>query len=156
MLRSASIARPSAKVVVPALRFAREAQRRQAEAGELAHEGLGLGKWLALDDAADEADGKRLLRLDHATAHHQFQRAGLADEPGQALGAAVARNQAQLDFRQAQPGLRHADPKGAGHRQFQPAAQGIAIDEAERGDAQGVQFGEGPLATLGPRLLRLD
>ena len=65
---------------------------------------------------------------------------------GQALGAAIAWNRTEFDFRQAHARAGDRDPEGAGKRQFQPAAKGKTIDAGDGGDWQFIQLGEGQLA----------
>ena len=45
----------------------------------------------------------RLLGVDGAAGQDHFERARLADQPRQALGPAIARDQAELDLGQAEP-----------------------------------------------------
>ena len=54
-----------------------------------------------------------------------------ADEPRQALGPAAPRQDADQDLGQPDLGAGNGDPVVRGERQFEPAAQGIAVD---RGD----------------------
>ena len=65
-----------------------------------------------------------------------------ADEPRQALRAAGARNEAELDFRQAEPRARRGDAEMAAERHLEPAAERRAVhgrdrrllDRLDRGD----------------------
>ncbi|MNF86480.1 hypothetical protein D3C84_689180 [compost metagenome] len=56
-----------------------------------------------------------------------------ADQPGQALGAAGAGEQSEVDFRQADAGAGFADAVAAGQRQLQAAAQGELADGRDQG-----------------------
>src|SRR5215470_6151276 len=85
--------------------LAGEAQHRQAVAGESAREGnTGLNR-IALNDAADQADALRLGGVDRASGQDHVERSRLADDARQPLRAAVARDQAELDFRQRHLGI---------------------------------------------------
>ena len=105
VLRSASISQPllAAGGQAAADRVAGQARRRQAVAGHLAGEVLAGLDQIALDDAVDEADPLGLLGLDGAPGQDQLERARLADQPRQALGPAIARDQAELDLGKAEP-----------------------------------------------------
>ena len=80
------------------------------------------------NDLVDQADAIGLLRVDHLAGENQLQGAALSDQPRQALRAAVARNDAELDFRLAELRVLGREPDGAGHRQFAAAAEGEAVD----------------------------
>src|SRR5262245_52141211 len=128
-----------------AFRIARQAHahlgRRQAERrqpGEARRDRLGLG-------------GKRAAR--HRPLHHaELARGGAVDpfageqqacgdtragDPGQALRAAAARQQAEPDLRQPEPGLVSGDAQIAAERQLEATAHGGAADfgEADLGQA---------------------
>ena len=60
---------------------------------------------VAIDEPVDQADALRLLGLDGAAGHDHLQRARLADHARQALRAAIARDQPELDLRQAHLGV---------------------------------------------------
>jgi hypothetical protein len=66
-----------------------------------------------------------------APSQAQLQRGGTPAQAQQALGAAEARDQAQVDFRLADLGAVRGDAQVAAHRQFQPAAQGEAVDHRD-------------------------
>ncbi|CAB4833736.1 unannotated protein [freshwater metagenome] len=53
--------------------------------------------------------------------------------------AAGSRNQAQLHLREPEGGLFFGDRDIAGHHQFEPAAQRVAIDRGDHGDAEAEQ-----------------
>ena len=77
----------------------------------------------AIDDAVDQAKVQRFGGGDVLTAGDHFKRSRYADQAGQALGAAAARQDAELDLGQAEPRFLVGDPEVAGHRHLQSAAQ---------------------------------
>src|SRR5690242_19204541 len=99
-------------------RVAGETENRQAEPGHLAGEDLAGRDQVAGDDAVDEADALRLVRLDGAPGKDQFGGARLADKARQALRPAVSRDEAELDLGKAEFGRGRGEAKGAGERQF--------------------------------------
>ena len=127
-------------------RVARQAQDRQAEAGHRAREGLAGLDQIALDDVVDEADSLGLVGLDGAPGQDQFGGARLADEARQTLGSAISRNEAELDLGKAELGRGRGETKGAGERQFEPAAKGVAVDQRNRRQRQLVELGQDRLA----------
>jgi hypothetical protein len=54
------------------------------------------------------------------------------DQTGQPEGAAKARMQAEHHFREAELRAVDRDAEVAGQRQFQPAAQAVAVDDRTR------------------------
>ena len=82
----------------------------------------------AVDDAVDQAQVERFSGGDVLAAGDHLERPRHADQAGQALGAAAARQDAELDFRQAETRPRIGDPEVAGHRHLQSAAQRRAVD----------------------------
>ena len=103
VLRSASIAKPLTQCgLQPALhRVTGESEGTQAVPGHLARETLAGLDQIAIDDAVDETDRQRLFGGDGAAGQDHLERARFADQPRQALGAAIARDQAELDFGQS-------------------------------------------------------
>ncbi|MCY1503506.1 hypothetical protein D9M68_376330 [compost metagenome] len=114
---------------------------------------LGLEVQLAGDGALDQVQGTGLQQFgsDHGVDGADFQRVlGLVllaggdpldgvvgtDQARQAHGAAEARVDAQLDFRQADPGLGAHDAIVGCQAHFQAAAQGDAVDRGDGGDFQ--------------------
>ena len=73
-------------------------------------------------------------------------------QAGQALGAAEARDDPQVDLRLAQPGGVRGVDEIAGHGHLEPAPQGKAVDAGDHRDLQGLELkaglvgrgGEGP------------
>ena len=55
------------------------------------------------DDFIGQSDSEGLLRVDYVAREQQFERCGWSDEAWQALGATIARDQAEFDL-----GLAHA------------------------------------------------
>ena len=80
------------------------------------------------DDLVDEADAVGFLGPDHAAGEDQLERAALADDARQSLGAAAARHQAELDLGQAELCMLGGNADGAGQRRLAPAAERKAID----------------------------
>ena len=74
-------------------------------------------------DARDEAGALGLRGIHHAAGQDQVHRLGLADRARQALGAADAGNDAELDFRLAEFGVVGGDDEVALHREFAAAAE---------------------------------
>src|SRR5579862_4755919 len=109
-------------------RVARQAQDRQAEAGHLAGESEAGLDQVALDNVVYEADALGLGSVDGAPGQDQFGGARLADKAWQALRSAVSRDEAELDFGEAELGGGRGEAKRAGERQFEAAAKGIAVD----------------------------
>ena len=93
----------------------------------------------AVHHGIDDAQPQRLVRRDHAGAGEDLGRGHQAAQARQALGAARAGDQAQVDLGQAQPGARQHHPVMAAQRHLQPAAQGGAVQDADHGFAQAFQ-----------------
>src|SRR5262249_25240110 len=68
---------------------------------------------------------------------------------GRRWGPAVAGYQAELDLGKAELGRGRGQAKGAGERQFEPAAKGIAVDQGDRRHRQLVELGQDRLAERG-------
>ena len=85
-----------------------------------------------------------------ATGGDQVQRGGGAGEAGQALRAAAAREQAQVDLRQADLRRGRGDPVVGAERDFEAAAQRGAVDGCDDGLGGIIQDGE----DRGSRVLR--
>jgi len=60
------------------------------------------GKLVRLDDLSNQADRQRAVSVDRVTGEQQLGRARRADQPRQALGAAPAGDDAELDLRLAE------------------------------------------------------
>ena len=95
-----------------------------------------------------------LVGIDRAAGQDQLERARLADQARQALRAAIAGNEAELDLRQAEPRGGGGEAEGAGERQLEPAAEGIAVDERDRQHRQAVELGKDRLPEAAPGAYR--
>ncbi len=78
---------------------------------------------VALDDLVDETVPQRVLRRYRIAREDHAERRLDADEARQALGAAGARNDAELDFRQAKARARRRDAKMAAECELETAAE---------------------------------
>jgi hypothetical protein len=83
---------------------------------------------IAVHDLVDQADLQRLVRPDRIAAHDHGQRLGHPDHARQPLGAARARQDAELHLGQAEARGLHAHAVVAGQRHLEPAAQRGAVD----------------------------
>ena len=79
-------------------------------------------------DAVDEAELERFGRLDVTPTPHQVLGARRADEPGGALGATAAREDAELDLGETEARRIARHPQVACERELESAAQGEALD----------------------------
>ena len=79
-------------------------------------------------DAGDEPERVGLAGVDRAPGQDQLHRLGLADGPGQALRAAGARDDADLDLGLAELGVVAGHDHVAGHRQLAAATERVAAD----------------------------
>ena len=86
---------------------------------------------VALGDRIGDAERQRLLGLDLPPARRQIDGVAQADQARQALRAAGAGNEAELDLGQADPRLGVEHARVAGQRQLEAAAERRAMD---RGD----------------------
>ena len=96
----------------------------------LAGKGLAAGGG-PFDDFLDQAVLERLGGADRIAADDHLDRELGTDRARQPLGAAGARQQAELDLGQAQPGVLGGDAEMAGERDFEAAAERGAVN---RGD----------------------
>src|SRR5438874_13157255 len=130
-------------------RVARQTQDRQAVAGHLTRKGdAGLDE-IAVDEPVDETDARRLLRVERAAGQDHLGSARLADEARQPLRPAIAGDEAELDLGEAELCGRQCQAKGAGERQLEPAAKGIAVDQRDRRHRQLVELRQHRLAEQG-------
>ncbi len=86
---------------------------------------------VALDHLVEQAQGERRVGRPVCAVQDDRERRRDADQARQALGAAGAGQQPQLDLRQAETRALVADPVVAAERQLEPAAHRRAVD---RGD----------------------
>ena len=84
---------------------------------------------------------QRLVAVNRLSVEGQHRCASRPHEPRQPLHAAVARDDAELDLRLADPGVLSDHPEVRAHRQLVPASEGESIDEAHDGDGQVLQPG---------------
>lgn len=98
------------------------------------------------DDIVDETDFVGPLGGDGFAGEEQFERDALADEAGEALGSAVAGDDAEFDLGLAEFGVFGGDADGAGHGHFESAAEGEAVEGGEDGLAEGFELAEERLA----------
>jgi hypothetical protein len=94
------------------------------------------------DDVVNETDLIGTLGGDGFAGEEKFERDALADESGEALGAAVAGDDAEFDFGLAEFGVFGGDADGAGHGHFESAAEGEAVEGGEDGLAEGFELAE--------------
>ena len=110
------------------------------------HEGVGG------EDLGHQPQGLGLGGVHQAAGEDHLLGRPLAHQAGQALGAAEAGDDPQVDLRLAQPGGVRGVDEIAGHGHLQAAPQGKAVDAGDHRDLQGLQFkaglvgrgGEGP------------
>ena len=93
-------------------------------------------------DHVDEPALMRRRRIDRRAERDHLERRLRSDQPGQALRAAGAGHQPELDLRLAQRRRRCGDPRVAGQRQLEAAAQRHPVDRRDDRLAAGVQCGE--------------
>jgi hypothetical protein len=79
-----------------------------------------------------EADGNGLIRLDLPAGHQQFHRLARGDPARQALRAAEARGDAEVDLGLSEHRVIRRDDPVAGERQLTAAAKRIAVHQRDR------------------------
>src|SRR5213594_1123016 len=82
---------------------------------------------LAWHDLVHEADAMRLPGVDRLGGENQLQRDALADQPRQALRAAVPRGDAELHFGLPEPRGLAREAEVTRHRQLAPAPQRVPV-----------------------------
>ena len=87
--------------------------------------------FVIVDDVVDQAEIECLLGTDRITLGHHLQRLCCAGDTGQALRAAGAGEQAELDLRETEPGGRYRHPVVGAHRHLEPASQRGAVDTGD-------------------------
>ncbi len=85
------------------------------------------------DDALHQTDAQRFLCVDDFAGETEIGRHAFADEARRALRAAVAGNEAEIDFRLTELGVLARDEYVAGHRQLAAAAEREAVDRHHDG-----------------------
>lgn len=102
--------------------------------GDLLGQGLSGGQEReGLADLVDQAPGQGLVRLDAPGGEIHQVRPLLADQPGQGVGEAEARVEAQLDEVGDEPGLRRGDAEVGDEGQAQPRADRRALHGGDDG-----------------------
>ncbi|MNE41244.1 hypothetical protein D3C80_1353040 [compost metagenome] len=86
---------------------------------------------IARHDTRHDAATFRFHGIDQAAAQAHFHGLGLAHGAGQALGAAHARQHAEVDFRLAESGVVTGQNEIAHQRQLTAAAQGETVDRRD-------------------------
>src|SRR6185436_2833265 len=113
-------------------RFLGDLQREWAHAGDPAGELQGLGaQLLGGHHDLDETDASGFRRVDHVAGEDEAHGLADADEAGEALRAAAARDEAELDLRLAEARLFRGDPDVARQRELASAAQAEAVDHGD-------------------------
>ena len=108
-----------------------ERLRHHRAAGALGGERQRPGVQLVVGhDLVGEPDAQRLVGLDLAAGDAQLLGPARADQPGQALRAAAAGDDAEQDLRLAEHGPLAGDAVVAGQRQLAAAAERVAADTA--------------------------
>ncbi len=107
-------------------------RKRQLLVDRLAREGdRALAQLALLDELVDHAPGVRLLGAERRSRKDRLQRRLRADQARQALRAAGAGDEAELDLGQAELGRGNGDAVVADQRDLEAAAERCAVD---RGD----------------------
>src|SRR5882757_4285551 len=110
----------------------RELHRDRGVGGDLPQDRLGArNQFGGRHDLVDEPDPIGFLRADHLAGENELQGAALSHQPRQALRAAAARKQTELDFRLAELRGLDCDPDSAGHGGLAAAAERKAIDRRD-------------------------
>ena len=115
--------------------------------GDLKGEGFSAGhEFGSREELIDEADAEGFLSGDDFAGEQEAQGGAASGEAGQALGAAVAGQQAELDFGLTEVCGVCGEAEGAGHGEFTSAAEGESVDASEDGLAAGFKVAEDGLA----------
>ena len=108
---------------------------------------------LGRHDPVGEAQRQRLLRPDGRAGEHQLLRPAERNLADQALRAAGAGEEPEIDLGHADLRRRGQHPDVGRQHQFRPAAQRKAVDGGERGLVQGLDAAEEPVNPLGEFLV---
>jgi hypothetical protein len=95
-----------------------------------AGEEIGGGK-----DFINEAKAEGFCRVDYLSGKHHAEGATWTDKASEALGAAVAGDQAKLDFGETQASLIAGDPEGTSEGKFAAAAESDTVNSGDNGFA---------------------
>lgn len=112
------------------------------ERPRLGHQGVRLA------DLVHQTDAKSLLGAYRLARHQYLQGAPHSDEPGQALGAAVAGDDSQVDFRLAELRVRRRQTNRTRHSHLATAPESESVDRRNRRLSNGFQIPKNPRAAL--------
>ena len=113
-------------------------------------EGFGAGQELGGGhDLIDQADAEGFGGVDHVSGEEDFEGAAFADEARQALGASVAGDESEFDFRLAEAGGVGGEADGAGEGELAAGSEGEAVDGGDDRLAAGFDEREDGLAAGG-------
>jgi len=104
-----------------------------------------VGCW---EDFFDEAEAEGFCGVDNGGGEHQAEGLAAADEAGEALGSAIARDEAEFDFGKAEAGFVAGEAEGAGEGELATAAEGDSVEAGDDGFAAALDLGEDLLAAL--------
>src|SRR5712691_12365937 len=95
---------------------------------DLPQDGFGSRDQVGLGhDLVDQPDPMGLLGVDRLAGENELKRPALPDQPGQALGASIARHDSNLHFRLRELRGLGGQPDRARHRQLAAGAEGKAV-----------------------------
>src|SRR5947209_2849469 len=100
------------------------------------------------DDAVDDAESQRFVRVDFIAREHRRERAAMTDGASESLRAAVSWNDAELGFGETETRVSRRDAQVAREREFAPAARRRALNS--RDDRRAAHLN--PVADLLPAL----
>ena len=129
-----SAAMPSSRSAAPETRLICATASGACAASLRAHSSARVEQFVVLDHAVDEAELERFLGEDRVADQVHLERLVGADEPRQALRAAEAGDDAELDLRLAEQRRARGDAHVAGHRQLAAAAEREPVDGRDRRD----------------------
>jgi 6,7-dimethyl-8-ribityllumazine synthase len=125
-------------------------ERERGHGGDGRGEDLGTNHQVGGgDDFFGEAEAQSFGGGDDFGGEHELERGAAADEAGEALRAAVAGDEAELELGQAEAGLVAGEAEGAGEGELAAAAEGDAVDAGDDWLAAAFDLGEDLLAALG-------
>jgi hypothetical protein len=120
---------------------------------DLVGEGFGAGKKFGGGHhLIHQADSEGFIGLYHVAGEKNLQGAAFADKARQALRAAIAGDDSELDFRLTEVGILRGNSHRTGQSQFAAAAESKAIYGGDDGLAAVFNQGKQGLAALGKRL----
>ncbi|MCZ7598775.1 MAG: hypothetical protein M5U09_14965 [Gammaproteobacteria bacterium] len=109
-----------------------------------------LDQLAVIEHAVHQAHAQGGFRHDRLAQGHHLHGAAEADHAGQPLGAAAARNNAEIDLGQPQQGLARGHAKRAGQRHFEACSETVTVDAGYGRQAQPLQQERQFAAQLGP------